>query len=251
MKGKMRKLISVDNSILLLNVVSAIAFIAYFYSMFIQPFIDGDWSWKYVQSVWFSWQALNVGILAFGASIIAFNVSRYHVAKQLEREFVAAKAFLPQALSELCQYLKSSAPALIEAYQKAKDIEHKRTSADATIPVTPSSHIVVFSDCIKSATPEVAQYLASVLMKLQVHNARMQMLPSEGGGYLPYTMSCLYSLVELQVLVNALFDYARNKKSFEGCKHTMVQYSSALNELGLKGDDYEELFAYISEMKLG
>lgn len=247
----MRKLFSVDNLILLLNVVSAIAFTAYFYSMFVHPFIDGGWSWKYVQSVWFSWQALNVGMLAFGASIIAFNISRYHVAKQLEREFVTAKAFLPQALSELCQYLGSSAPALIEAYQNAKDIKHKRKSTDATIPVTPSSHIVVFSDCIKSATPEIAQYLASILMKLQVHNARMQVLPSEGGSYLPYAKSCLYSLVELQVLVNALFDFARNKKSFDGCKHTMDQYLSALNQLGLKEDDYEELFAYIYGIKFG
>lgn len=50
--------------------------LAYVCSMFVAPIFQGDFSWGYVQAVWDRWQGLNVGVLAFAASLTAFSISR-------------------------------------------------------------------------------------------------------------------------------------------------------------------------------
>ncbi|MEW8626991.1 MAG: hypothetical protein AB2551_14655 [Candidatus Thiodiazotropha sp.] len=78
----------------------------YFISMFIIPLVDNALNWGGIQNVWDRWQSLNVGMLAFISSITAFNISRFNANKQRERDFLAAKAFLPDALSELIDYFE-------------------------------------------------------------------------------------------------------------------------------------------------
>lgn len=49
--------------------------IPYVLSMLVYPSIVGDWN--HVHSVWYTWQSLNTGVLAFVASILALNAVRY------------------------------------------------------------------------------------------------------------------------------------------------------------------------------
>ena len=44
----------------------------YIFSMVVYPFFNGGWG--HVQNVWSSWQALNVGVIAFVSSLIAFYI---------------------------------------------------------------------------------------------------------------------------------------------------------------------------------
>lgn len=67
----------------------------------IYRFLDDSWDVKQVQSIWHHWQALNVGMLAFMSSLVTFYISKFNANNQRERNFVAARAFLPEALSEL------------------------------------------------------------------------------------------------------------------------------------------------------
>ncbi|MDO6686643.1 MULTISPECIES: hypothetical protein [unclassified Agarivorans] len=237
-------LFNIENLIRAVNILSVLFFTVYLYSMFILPFWDGNWSWRYVQKVWYSWQALNVGMLAFGSSIIAFNISRYHVAKQQEREFIASKAFLPQALSDLCEYLVSCAPILTEAYRASKDRKAKKKSLIEKVPSNSELYIPVFKECIKFSPPNVADYLAKILMLLQIHDARTKALSSEGPSNLGYQKSCLYSLAELKVRVNSLFDFARGEESFIPSSFTSVEFSSAFKELGLSDENLKDLIEY-------
>ena len=94
-------------NIRIINWIGALILGIYLYSMVIFPLFEGNFSWKYLQSVWHSWQGLNVGILAFVSSVIALNISRYNANKQRERNFIAARAFLPEAFSELTKYFNS------------------------------------------------------------------------------------------------------------------------------------------------
>lgn len=245
-----RALFGVENLIRALNFFSVVIILVYLYSMFIHPFIEGKWSWQYVHGVWYSWQALNVGMLAFGSSLIAFNISRYHVTKQLEREFIAAKAFLPQALNELCDYLRKSAKVLSEAYENSKEPRRKKNALKTEIPDTYERHIPIFKECIKSATPDVAEYLANILMLLQIHDARMRAIPTDSSGNRSYRKSCLYSLGELQVLVDDLFDYARNEKPFSDCKLTIDKFSNAFAALSLNASIRNELEEYVKNKQL-
>jgi hypothetical protein len=179
--------------------------------MFVYPWIDGDLNWSHVQNVWDRWQGLNVGMLAFISSIAAFNISRYNANKQREREFLAAKAFLPQALSDLSHYLDSCASLLHEAWNATED---NRLETEA--PELPESYKPVFSNCIKHAESDIGSYLTNVLVRLQVNNSRLSSLRAERTDLnKPYLISCLYRLGELQVLINKLFDFARNKEEFD------------------------------------
>lgn len=104
---------TVDKMIKIGNKLVLIILIAYSFSMLIYPWFKGGFSWNYVHSVWYTWQSLNVGVLAFSSSIIAFNISRYNSEKQRQRDFIAERALLPQALSDLCKYLEQSSEVLL------------------------------------------------------------------------------------------------------------------------------------------
>lgn len=93
----------VERGLVFANWLFVALFSIYIYSMLFHPWFNGGW--KYAHAVWLEWQSLNVGILAFSASVIAFNISRYQATQQRRRELVAARAFLPDSLSELTQYL--------------------------------------------------------------------------------------------------------------------------------------------------
>jgi hypothetical protein len=140
----------------------------YLFSMFVYPWVHSHGDWTHVQSVWDKWQSLNVGMLAFLSSVIAFNISRFNANKQRERDFLASKAFLPAALSELTAYFKSSASILVNGWES---IEGPRPEIEA--PKLPDDYKSIFGQCIRYASPDVGDYLSRILVRLQVHSARL------------------------------------------------------------------------------
>jgi hypothetical protein len=62
--------------------------------MLINPFVIGDWN--YVLKVWNAWQSLNVGILAFISSLIAFSISKYNSEKKEVESLLLRKHFSPK-----------------------------------------------------------------------------------------------------------------------------------------------------------
>ncbi|WOQ98259.1 hypothetical protein R4538_15660 [Vibrio cholerae] len=230
-----------ENFIRVTNIISAASFLAYVFGMFIFPVWKSDGDWKYIHSVWYSWQALNVGMLAFASSLIAFNISRYNANKQAEREFIASKAFLPQALSILCNYLENSSKVIIEAADRSRDRKKRAQPFASTVPALPAYHAEVFKDCIKHAPPEVGKYLAKILRLLQVHHSRMEGMPSEVGTNYPYCKSCLYRLAELQFLVNGLFDFARDESNFEVVVYKWEDFARIYRLYKVELDNYPEL----------
>jgi hypothetical protein len=149
-----------------------IIFLFYFYFMFISPLFHGGLNG--LLKVLSSWQSLNAGFLAFASSIIAFSIARYNAEKQREREFVAAKAFLSEALSDLSAYFEQSATLYTEAYQRASNEQDScKTRLKSTLPILPKGYREVFRNCIHSATPDVGEHLARILSLLQIHVARL------------------------------------------------------------------------------
>ena len=153
----------------LLNWTGFPAVTLYVVCMFIFPWIDGRGEWAHVQDVWNRWQGLNVGMLAFISSITAFNISRFNAEKQREREFLASKAFLPAALSELVSYFNESASVFIAGWKLAPGQQ-----PSIVPPILPGEYKVVFENCIRHAEPKVGEYLSKILVKLQVHDARVR-----------------------------------------------------------------------------
>lgn len=227
----------IDKLINIASLLAALFALIFLYSMLIHPFIEGRGDWIYVQSVWDRWQSLNVGILAFIASVIAFNISRYHTNKQRERDYVAARAFLPDALSSLCIYLKSCSTLLIEAYNLNPNNNLYEplpcSQLNNQVPHLPSDYKEVFSKCISLAKPEMGDHLAKILHYLQINDARISTLPSELNEHSQTMVLKLkildhfHDVGEIQAFINIVFDAARGEKPFKTQKLSKADFVTA------------------------
>jgi len=244
-------IVKADTLIQIINWVGMPLIGVYLICMIIAPWIAAGGDWGYVQSVWDRWQSLNVGILAFIASIVAFNISRFNENKQRERNFIAARAFLPEALSELTGYFKSSASLLTEAWQRAKDkADGGKTPLHAPTPALPAGYKETFSRCIELAEPDVGEHLAYMLLRLQVHHSRLQELANsfrEDGRMIivpQNIISYLYRLSELQALTNRIFPFARGLEEFDSSDLVWEDFRNAYGNLDIWVDEFDDLAGF-------
>lgn len=199
----------------------------YIFCMFVYPWKSGGWKWAHVHAVWHDWQTLNAAMLAFLASLIALNISRFRDEKQRERDFLASKAFLPAAFSELSDYFKKSAEFLVSAWNS----EGARVSA----PLPAESYRSVFLESIRHATPEVGEYLTELLVQLQVHESRLEELNRRSDSatdrhtLIPYMLA----LGKLKVLVDRQFDFARGRERFNEQPASWEDFRNAYSILDL------------------
>lgn len=202
------------------------------------PWVDGNWSWKYVQDVWDRWQTLNAAALAFVASLVAFNISRYNEERQRERDFVAARSYLPSTLSTLMDYFSQSAAA----YKNQWDAGGTGGSP-LPRPVLPTDYREVFGNCIRHADPRVGSYLSKIIVKLQVHEARLRdLLDQVGSSHIhvvdkPTLISYMCQLGELHALVGNLFGFARGQEDLPATPLTWDDFKNSFGILGIERDD--------------
>ncbi|MHC9034104.1 hypothetical protein ACYTTR_00090 [Cobetia marina] len=180
--------------------------VVYLIGMFLVPWVNGGFSWNYLQSVWYRWQGLNVGVLAFMSSIIIYISAKYSAEAQRKREFEASKAFLSDALSELVGFYKKSASQYDSVWNGNYvliDIGH------------PNKYRNVFKDCIRHSDPYVSSFLYNYLVDLQVHNARLSDIREYVSSNSVYSSDMLASnlllLGKLYAATDRLFDIARNE----------------------------------------
>lgn len=236
----MRNYLKLERLIPVVNAVGIPLIAIYIASMIVAPWFANESSWQYVQDVWDRWQTLNTGMLAFIASVVALNISTFHEKKQRQRRFVAAKAFLPNALSELTVYFRSAAALLYEAWECLEEkpegtlMPLTRTSLDVS-----EKYKETFRNCISEADDDVAILMASILTKLQIFNARIREMDSS---YKPDRMSIvvpnnikvnLYNLAELQALVNNLFGFARSMEDFSDVNLVWDDFKNAYANLDI------------------
>lgn len=220
------------------NYVGVPLLVVYAFSMFAFPWIDGHGSWTHVQAVWDRWQTLNAGALAFLASLVAFNISRYNENLQRERDFVSAKAFLPSALSSLMEYC-SRCSMIYGTLWSANG--HAPTPIER--PHLPSDYREVFSNCIRHADPEVGSYLSNILVRLQVHDARLRDVIAQSQASTTQAvdrhtlLAYLYRLGELYALIGKLFGFARGEEAFAAKPLAWEDFRNAYGVLDLVTED--------------
>lgn len=241
-------IVKADTFVSIMNWTGIPASLAYVICMLIAPIFhgfDGGWNWQNVQDVWDRWQTMNAGFLALISSIIAFNISKFSVNRQRERQFVAARAFLPHALSELTSYCKKSSSALQNASAQMSLARELR--ATPPIPELPSGYKETFGKCIGEAEPEVGDYMAKILMNLQVHDSRLNQIgnPATPGVHRILTpsnvKSYLFSLGQLQAYINKLFGFARGMEEFDDSNPTWDDYRTAYANLEIDVGDFADL----------
>ncbi|WP_413625583.1 hypothetical protein [Luteibacter sp. Lutesp34] len=177
-------------------------------------------------------------MLAFLSSVIAFNISRFNADQQRSRDFLAAKAFLPAAFSELSEYFKSSASVLTSEWGRQGDGE-----INVEVPSPDGDYKLIFEKCIRHATPEVGKYLVGILVQMQIHNARLRELFRAGDGIIHIhigrsnLIAYLYRLGELQALINKNFDFARGIDSFDSKPLEWEDLRNAYGNLNIRSQD--------------
>lgn len=230
---KLSRILNPDTMVPLLRWVCWPAIGVYFASMVVVPVIQaGPQWWENLQAVWDRWQGLNIGMLALIASVIAFETTRYSEDRQRSREFMAARAFLPGALSELTAYLKASARVHIACWENS-------AISESSIPADPTEYREAFANCIRHAEPEIGEVLSSMLAKLQVQEARLRELLTGHRTAQVTIYWYLLSLAELQALVNKLFDFARGEADFDASPLTWDEFHNAYRNLGIHVGEYE------------
>lgn len=238
---KLRRLglLAEGNLVSFVNVVGGSAISAYIIAMLVYPWVHGKWSWIHVQAVWDRWQSLNVGVIAFLSSLVAFNIAGYNANRQRERDFIASRAFLPSALSELISYFRASA----RVFEKSWDSDGQGLN-DIAAPQLPEGYKSIFADCIRHASPEVGHYLSNVLVRLQIHDARVRALlhaDEEFDAHIVFKdnlLTYLYRLGELQALVAILFAFARGESEFKNPRLEWEDFRNAYGNLNLWVDDF-------------
>lgn len=227
-----------DTLVTLLNWIGIPIIACYVVSMFVYPWFASDWNWALVENVWDRWQSFNVGMLAFVSSITAFNIGRYNAEKQREREFMASKAFLPDALSGLASYLADSADLLKEGWEASRG-----DSIKTALPIPPLDFKEVFRDCIRHADREVGEYLARILKRLQVHAARLATYvdqQSDDTWVSPQQhnlITYIYRLGEIRAMVNRLFPFARSQGPLDASALTWEDFKDAYGNLNFWIED--------------
>lgn len=209
----------------------------YAFCMFAYPLYSVNW--KHVQDIWDRWQTLNTGALAFLASLLAFNISRFNENRQREREFVAAKAFLPSTLSGLMEYCGQSGHVLRTMWDSTP-VKDKSLKP----PELPNDYREVFSNCIRHADSSVGTYLSNILVRLQVHEARLRDAigePIEGKERIVDKYNLLAYLLnvgEIYALVSNLFGFARGEEKFKTKPLSWDDFRTAYSFLNLQLDDF-------------
>ena len=230
-----------DSLVKLINWIAIPAGAVYVFSMLLVPVFTFDWI--HVQAVWDRWQPLNVGMLAFLSSVVALNIGKYNADRQTQRNFRAAQAFLPDALSELCDYFEQSSEILRKAWELDRT---EKMNFQTALP--PKGWKSVFKECIRYAKPDVGDFLSQILVWLQVHDARLRGYVEQQGDrrYVNSSklsiLTYLVRLGELQAMVNKLFPYARSMGEFDGSPLVWEDYYMAYRLLKIDAD-----YFYVSE----
>ncbi|MCU0925148.1 MAG: hypothetical protein MUF44_03625 [Hydrogenophaga sp.] len=204
--------------------------------MFVAPVIQGRGDWDYIQAVWDRWQSLNVGILAFAASIIALSISRISQRHQLQREFISARALLPHALSELAGFCDECAAYFIEVHDAF-------TGWDSWLdlktplkqpPEIPTDIFPIFTQCIRTGETHVAETLAQLLSSLQVHRSRMHdlhLMPTRSSlrtaNAAGLALDYLVALALIRANIDKAFDFARGEGSLDSTKPNQKEIRTA------------------------
>lgn len=217
----------------------------YVLSMLLIPWISSHGSWDYVQSVWDRWQSLNVGVLAFAASYMALQISRLNTNERNRREFVAARAFFPQALSELSDYCSELVDLLLKAHTRADEETGDAGAMDSRLemPRVPDNVYSVLERCIRTAPPQTAEFIAQFLGSLQVTRARCASVvaPNEREQHVIYTtrtvVEYIADVVAVRIQIDLMFPFARNEVSELPTQVNVREIRTALAMLGIHDNE--------------
>lgn len=190
----------------------------YFVMMILKPWFDGGGNWSYVQEVWSHWQTLNAAMIAFTASLLAVYAAKYHEEMNRKRQLLAARALLPQALSDLTKYTTDMASFYTESLEFWKGMPKSTGKKPVPPKLDMANTTAIFTKCMENAEIKVVLEMANILSRTQYLSARVENeyennQPSRRPSWRGDIDHQLFELGKLQARVNRMFDYGRDLQS--------------------------------------
>ena len=232
------------------------------------PIIEHFPDWAAIQGVYYDWQALNVGMAALCASLIAFHATRLRVQDDVSRMQRSAQAQLPQALSTLSDFLEPSIAYFFECYCRAHATEEADAERDGEAdpfgidgppeylpdgppPEIPDGFEATFVENLKYAPYAVYEQLALVLEDVQVFESRYSHFNRKVVHYQPSAIAlkareALAFLTVIMVRVDRLYAYGRLHETFNGAPFSEVDLSKRLKATVYNSELYPELLVSLS-----
>ncbi len=231
--------------------------LVYIFSMFIAPWFIYSFSWKEVHQVWLDWQTLNTGVLALISSLIALYSIKYQQLRSEEKEFKAAKALLPDSLSELCDYTEKAGKVLERALEMINQGLHRSSNGiGIDIPHKPTGHINIISTIIKNSDDEHTESFSIFIQKMQVFHARLCNLnnafsPNSRTMILDINvLGDLILLAELYAFIHHYFEFARENNLDEIPSFiSRERIDNSLLALGVLIENYPKLKPMLDRRK--
>jgi hypothetical protein len=231
---------------LLAYAIVLIVFSAYLYAMVIDPLLLGGWD--RLHKVWFDWQTFNSAMIALGAALLGL----YSVKKQLDRQFNAARALLPDALSTISCYLDNIISVLNEALRKLSTEEANKQHLDIKEPTLENEYKNVFSVCISHGPIVLQDILTEISVEIQITRARLQSLYSKE--FTPESTSIKFDddilseivrTLKIKKLIENTFPYARNHS--KNILHTKMEQIKEINYAHLDANLISRISIYLNK----
>jgi len=174
--------------------------------MIITPINDG---WHPAISTWKEWQTFNAAIIAFLSTLLIVHSSKIAEHYNMHRKRNAAKAFMPIALTELCDYMKSLIQLLEKLHQGNEAFELK------VKPNIPAQAFIRIEKFIEESVPQdqkLVEHLIIVINCIQVFDSRLTTLLTDKH-LVNKQKRAFYQInqfILLHALISGMFDYTRN-----------------------------------------
>lgn len=227
----------------------------YFLSMVVFPSIHYCLNWKNIHAVWHDWQTFNAAMIAFASSLIAFKITTYKEEKQRQRNFIAARAALPNTLRLLTKYCKNSLPLITEINNNINNnASCVRTPLKNNLPNFPKNTHTVFQECIRYADDAFGNHLSTILSLLQIYKSRLAHLYNSCGpnSYEVHKKDDMYEhiylLIEIQTYIDKTYDYARGKLKFINKSLTWTDFDNTLSSMNIDLRHFSGIGSFIKEM---
>ncbi|HIF9439533.1 TPA: hypothetical protein ACX6SL_003730 [Photobacterium damselae] len=252
----------------------AIIFFLYAYSMVLDPYLNGGF--LFMMSTWHEWQTFNAGMIALAAAAISAcvmiqvdrNTHRRHnelidsnkriAEEQRIRNFVAAKSFLPHALTDIYNYVEECSKILIDIYvmfnhkqiQLIEDENKKDFTNYFKYLNKPENYQMAFKECISLGNEEQSKQLSEILITLQIFISRMRRLENGENISRSDSIEMLVNSVYFGLRLNGLYDFARSGERIHHPQNKSENYYTRISTLlsdnfHFEPDNDEEIDKYI------
>ena len=225
--------------------------LAWFFAAVLMPVVSLH-NWAQIQNVWDRWQAVNMGMLALSASVIAFAAAQYREHRTIQRRMDAARAFLPEQLSELTEYCRLGMRTLEVAWHRVSDEnDDLSTPLRPAPPPLPQTYREVFKENLQYAPAPVVRHLTQILGELQVHESRIRSLesafrPPHNPIPIPIVVKdYLTNLAIINARVDRLYAYGRPSGIFDDSPFTSAEVISKLRLGGVLVSEIDGLAKFI------